>query len=88
MIVIWILALAGLGLMGWSAVGGFSLAQFAAGAVLLILGGIAAGLYERSVKLDCPECGRRGPELVPSVFGTASREASSSGGACGPTGFT
>jgi putative FmdB family regulatory protein len=36
-------------------------------------------------ELDCPECGRRGPELVPSVFGTSSGATSSGGGGCAPS---
>jgi hypothetical protein len=58
-IAIYLLILAGLGLAGWSAVGGFTPSLFTAGAVLLVLGLVVAGLYMQFVKFDCPECGRR-----------------------------
>jgi hypothetical protein len=40
-------------------VGGFTPWLFTAGAVLLVLSAIVAGLYMQFVKFDCPECGRR-----------------------------
>lgn len=56
---IYLLILAGLGLAGWSAVGGFTPWLYAVGAVLLVLGLVVAGLYMQFVKFDCPDCGRR-----------------------------
>ena len=51
---IYLLMFAGFGLAGWSVVGGFTPWLFTAGAVLLVLSAIVAGLYMQFVKFDCP----------------------------------
>jgi putative FmdB family regulatory protein len=35
---------------------------------------------DRGKSLDCPECGRKGPEKLPSVFAASSGCGSGSGG--------